>query len=169
MRTIVRVIDSISEWTGKTARWLAVALVLVVTYGVIKRYVFNAPELWPYEVSIMLGSAVYILGLSYTHRYDRHVRVDVIYAHLPPRWRGIIDVAGSLLLFFPILILVTYASATWAWDAWVIDERMAETGWYPPAAPLRTVVALGFLFLTLQGIAQFLRALHLLRRSKPYD
>ena len=148
---------------------MAVALVLVVAYGVIKRYVFNAPELWPYEVAIMLGSAVYILGLCYTHRYDRHVRVDVIYAHLPPRWRGLIDVLGSLLMFFPILILITYVSANWAWGAWATDERMAETGWYPPAAPLRTLVAIGFLFFTLQGVAQLVRALHLLRRSKPYD
>jgi len=169
MRTVVRIIDSISEWTGKTGRWLAVALVLVVTYGVVKRYVFNAPELWPYEVAIMLGSAVYILGLSYTHRYNAHVRVDVIYSHLSPKLRGLIDVLGSLLLFLPIMILVTYASATWAWDAWVIDERMAETGWYPPAAPLRTIVALGFFILALQGVAQFVRALHLLRRNKPYD
>jgi len=169
MRTVIRVIDSISEWVGKTARWFVVALVLVVTYGVIKRYVFNAPELWPYEVAIMLGAAVWILGLSYVHRYDGHVRVDVIYCRLSPRLRGIIDVIGSILSFFPIFILVVYVSANWAWDAWVTDERMAETGWYPPAAPLRTVVMLGFLFFALQGVSQFVRALHLLRRSKPYD
>ena len=169
MRTVIRIIDSISEWVGKTARWFVVALVLVVTYGVIKRYVFNAPELWPYEVAIMLGAAVWILGLSYVHRYDGHVRVDVIYCRLSPRLRGIIDVIGSILSFFPIFILVVYVSANWAWDAWVTDERMAETGWYPPAAPLRTVVMLGFLFFALQGVSQFVRALHLLRRSKPYD
>lgn len=169
MRTVIRVIDSISEWVGKTARWFVVALVLVVTYGIIKRHVFNAPELWPYEVAIMLGAAVWILGLSYVHRYDGHVRVDVIYSRLSPRLRGIIDVIGSILSFFPIFILVVYVSANWAWDAWVTDERMAETGWYPPAAPLRTVVMLGFLFFALQGVPQFVRALHLLRRSKPYD
>lgn len=169
MRTVTRVIDSISEWVGKTARWFVVALVLVVTYGIIKRHVFNAPELWPYEVAIMLGAAVWILGLSYVHRYDGHVRVDVIYSRLSPRLRGIIDVIGSILSFFPIFILVVYVSANWAWDAWVTDERMAETGWYPPAAPLRTVVMLGFLFFALQGVPQFVRALHLLRRSKPYD
>jgi len=169
MRTVIRVIDSISEWVGKTARWFVVALVLLETYGVIRRYVFNAPELWPYEVAIMLGAAVWILGLSYVHRYDGHVRVDVIYSRLSPRLRGIIDVIGSILSFFPIFILVLYVSANWAWDAWITDERMAETGWYPPSAPLRTVVMLGFLFFALQGVAQFVRALHLLRRSKPYD
>ena len=169
MRTVVRVIDSVSEWTGKVARWFALVLVLVVSYGVITRFVFNAPELWPYEVAIMLGAAIWVLGLSYVHRYDGHVRVDVIYAHLSPRTKGIIDVVGSLLSFFPILILIVYVSANWAWDAWITDERMAETGWYPPAAPLRTMVMLGLLFFALQGVAQFVRAVRLLRRSKPYD
>jgi len=169
VRAAVRVIDAITEWVGKTARWFTVVLVLVMAYGVIKRFAFNAPELWPYEVAIMLGAAVWILGLSYVHRYDGHVRVDVIYAHLSPRLRGIIDVVGSLLSFFPIFILLVYASANWAWDAWATDERMAETGWDPPVAPLRTVVMLGFFFFALQGVAQLVRALHLLRRSKPYD
>jgi len=169
MRTVVHVIDSISEWVGGAGRWLAVALVLTVTYGVILRYVFSKPNIWPYEIAIMLGSSLFILGLSYTYRYDRHIRVDVIYGQLAPRWRGLIDVVGSLILFFPIMILVSYVSVTWAWDAWVTGERMMETGWYPPAAPLRTVVSLGLIAFTLQGVAQFIRAIHRLRRNEPYD
>ena len=169
MRRIVSVIDSISEQIGGWGRWLAVALVLVVTYGVIMRYIFSKPNLWPYEVAIMLGSSLYILGLSYTYRYDRHIRVDIIYSHLAPRWKGFIDVIGSLILFFPIMILVSYVSVVWTIDAWVSGERMMETGWYPPAGPLRTVVAIGFIAFTLQGIAQFIRGIHCLRRNETYD
>jgi len=169
MRTVVRVFDVISEWAGKTGRVLAYALVLIVTYGVILRYIFSQPNIWAYEVAIMLGSSLYILGLSFTYRYDRHIRVDVIYAHLAPRWRGLIDVVGSIILFFPIMILVSSCSVAWAWDAWVTGERMMETGWYPPAAPLRTLVALGFIALTLQGVAQFIRAIHRLKRNELYD
>ena len=169
MRTVVRLFDSISEWAGKVGCGLAFALVLVVTYGVILRYVFRQPNLWAYEVAIMVGSSLYILGLSFTYRYDRHIRVDVIYSHLVPRWKGLIDVVGSMILFFPIMIMVSSCSVAWAWDAWVTGERMMETGWYPPAAPLRTLVALGFIALTLQGVAQFIRAIHRLKRNEPYD
>ena len=169
MRRVVRVIDSISEKIGAGGCWLAIALVLVVTYGVILRYIFSKPNLWPYEVAIMLGSSLYILGLSYTYRYDRHIRVDIIYAHLAPRWMGLIDVIGSMILFFPIMILVSYVSVTWTIDAWVSGERMMETGWYPPAGPLRTVVSIGFIAFTLQGVAQFLRGIHRLRSNENYD
>ena len=107
MRTVVQVIDSISEWVGRVGCWLAVVLVLIVTYGVILRYVFSEPNIWPYEVAIMLGSSIFVLGLSYVHRYDKHVRVDIFYSHMSPRGKGIIDVVGSLVFFFPVMILVS--------------------------------------------------------------
>jgi len=169
MRAILRVIDSISEWTGKTARWFGVALVMVVAYEVTMRYVFTAPSMWAAEVCTMLGASLYVLAFAYTLYHRAHVRVDIIYMYLPPRGRAIIDVLSDLLFFFPLIIVVVIGSLQWMWHAWLIGERMDFTAWYPPAAPLRTVVAIGFITLILQGVAQFVRNLHLLIRNKPYD
>ena len=82
MRATLRVIDSISEWTGKIIRWLCVVLVGVVVYGVILRYVFNSPTMWAYETSIMLGTTIYVLGWAYVHRHGGHIRVEVFYIGL---------------------------------------------------------------------------------------
>lgn len=169
MRTIIRVIDSVSEWAGKTVRWLGVVLVVQVTYEVVMRYVFIRPSLWSYEVSIMLGASLYVIAFAYTHRHRAHIRVDVIYTHLSPRSRAIIDVLGDLLVFFPLIILLAIKSWDWAWYAWSTGERMPITGWYPPAGPLRTIVMLGFVLLALQGVAEFVRNLHLMIRNRPYD
>jgi len=43
------------------------------------------------------------------------------------------------------------------------------TYWYPPLAPFRTVVALAFLLLAIQGVAQFIRDFYRLIRNKSYD
>ena len=169
MRAIVRTIDSISEWTGKTGRWLAVVLVLVVTYEVVMRYVFTKPSLWAYEVSVILGCSLYILAFCYTHRYRGHVRVDMIYAHLPNRGRALIDVFGDLFLFFPFILLLTINSWSWTWHAWATAEKMPITGWYPPAGPLRTIVMLGLGLFALQGVAQFIRDVYLLIKNKPFE
>lgn len=169
MRTVVRTIDSISEWTAKIGRWFGVALVVVVTYGVVTRYVFNAPKLWTYEVNVMLGASLYVLAFCYTHRHRAHVRVDMIYAHLPNRGRAIIDVLGDLFLFFPFIFLLVYNSWDWMFYAWTSGERMPITGWYPPAGPLRTIIMIGLSLFALQGLAQFVRDLYLLIRNKPYD
>jgi len=169
VKAVLRTIDSISEWVGKTASWLSVPLILVITYEVVMRYVFVRPSLWPFEVSVMLGASMYILAFSYVHRHGAHVRADTIYLKLSPRGRAAIDVFGGLFVFFPLIFLLVDISWNWMWRAWVTGELMALTGWYPPAAPLRTVVMMGFAFFALQGIAVFVRDLHLLIKGKPYD
>lgn len=169
MRKLLRVIDSISGYTGGVMKWFCYALVLVVVYDVIMRYVFNDPPMWAFDTAVMLGGTIYVLAWAYTHRYRGHVRVDVIYHHLSHRARAIIDAAGTLFLFFPLLALVIHESFRWMWRAWVIHERFMETYWYPPVAPFRTIVMLGFCLLLLQGIAQFIRDSYIVIKNKPYD
>jgi len=167
MRTIVRVIDSISEYTGKVACWACVALVGGLVYEVTMRYAFSAPTIWSYELSCMLGATIVILGAAYTHRHRGHVRVDVFYMRLSPKQKAIIDVVCALLLFFPLFIILTYTAASEMWFSWSMGEVLIATIWYPPAGPIRTVMLLGLFLLALQGIAQFIRDSYLLIRNKP--
>lgn len=169
MRTALRVIDSISEYTAMIGRWLALALVLVMTYEVFMRHVFGFSNMWAHELPMMLGASLYALGYAYVQRLDAHIRVDILYVRLSPRGRAIIDVLGALVFLFPIMIIVIYASIMAAEFAWVRDERWALSVWFPPLAPLRTVIAAGFCLLLLQGGARFIRDLHILIRNKPYE
>ena len=169
MKKFVQTVDSISEWTAKTGRWFIVALVVLVTLEVTLRYAFTKPTLWGYELHVMLAASSYILAFAYTHRMRAHVRVDMIYAHLPPRGQAIIDVLGTLFLFFPFIFMLTFVSWSWMFDAWATNEKMPITGWYPPAGPLRTVVLYGLALFALQAIAHFFRDIYLLVRGTPYD
>jgi len=166
MRKLLSVADSITVWAGRVGAVSAVAMVCVVSYGVFIRYVAHAPELWPYEMTIMLGGSVFIIGLSYAELKDAHVGVDIFTSRLSPRVVAIINVVCALLFLFPPVFFITYISIGWAWDAWVGGERMAFTGWYPPAWPLRTMFALGFFCLSLQGTARFVRRLHYVVRGE---
>ena len=169
MRKFVQTVDSISDWTAKTGRWFIVALVVLVTLEVVLRYAFTKPTLWGYELHVMLAASSYILAFAYTHRMRAHVRVDMIYAHLPPRGQALIDVLGTLILFFPFIFMLSYAAWSWMFDAWATSEKMPITGWYPPAGPLRTVVLYGLGLFAFQAIAHFIRDIYLLIRGKPYD
>lgn len=166
MRSLLLVIDSISEHTGKTIRWACLALVMVMTYEVIVRYVFNKPTMWTADVASTLGATIVTLGWAYTHKYHKHVRVDVIYSHLSTRAKAIIDVVGALLIFFPLVITLTYISGVHMWFSWSIGEKLTATYWYPPAGPIRTVVFLGLILFILQGVAHFIRDLYLLIKDK---
>lgn len=167
MRIVIRFIDSVSETSGKVICWACVALVLVLVYEVTARYVFNAPTIWAYDTSTMLGGTIAAVGWVYTHRVGGHVRIDVIYTCLSSRGKAAIDVICALLLLFPLFSAIVYASAYRMWFAWSMGEVSIESYWYPPAGPIYTVMFLGFSLFFLQAVAHFIRDLHLLIRNKP--
>ena len=169
MKKIVRTIDAISDRVGKTACWLAAILVGLISLEVIMRYVFNAPTMWNYETSMMVGGSLFAMGWAYTMRHHSHVRIDVIYSQVSPRVRAGIDTFGYLLLFLPLMAMFISSSIAWAVTSWEVAEKSVETYWYPPMAPFRTLVAIGFILFFLQGTAQFVRDIYHFVKGKAYD
>ena len=108
MRTILATIDSINEWTAKLARWLCPAVIAVGVYDVVLRHVFNRPTIWAYELSMMLGGSIIILGWGYVHLNDGHVRIDILYSRLSSRVKSILDSVGTLIFLVPIISVLIY-------------------------------------------------------------
>ncbi|MFC1931343.1 TRAP transporter small permease subunit [Chloroflexota bacterium] len=165
MKRLGVIIDSISDWTGKTVRWLCVALILVAVWDVTLRYIFNAPTIWSYETSLMLGGTISVLGFSYVHRHHGHIRVDVFYARLTEKGKQIIDVLFASVFTMPLCIALTSMAFSWMLTAWARAEVMAETSWYPPSGPFRTIVFIGLFLFSLQALAQLVRDFQLLVRG----
>ncbi len=169
MKHFLKTIDSISEWTGKTACWLAVAIIALISFEVIMRYIFNSPTMWGYETQLMTGAALYSLSWAYAQRYNSQIRIDVIYTRLSPRFKAGIDAFGTLFIFFPILLVLIYGAIWRTVAAWETGEVGKWFYWFPPLGPIRTVVAFGFLIFALQGVANFIRDAYFLVRNKSYD
>jgi len=157
MKKILRVIDSISRWSGLIARWACLALVLALTYEVVSRYVFDRPTIWAHEMSMMLGVFLVTIGWAYVHLNRGHVRVDVFYTRLSPKGKAITDIACFLVFFLPLLLVLIFAAGKMAWDAYVFHEVLMASFWYPPALPIRLVVVVGLCTFLLQGLAEFIR------------
>jgi len=168
MKTILRVIDSTSEWTGRVVRWLCVFLVVVFVYNSIASFVFNAPPIWTYETGCFLGAAFASLGWAYTHRHHGHVRIDILYNLFSTRGRAIIDVVLALLLFFPLTILLAKTAASWLLSSWSMNEKSWLSGiWWPSLVPLRAVIFLAFCLFIFQGVGEFIRDFYLSIRGRP--
>ncbi len=133
------------------------------------RYIFNSPTIWGYETAIMLGAAIYCLAYPYAQRHQAHVRVDVLYSRLSPRGKALIDVFGGILAFLPVAGALVISSWKWTINAWAIRETLTESFWYPPAYPLRTLIALGFSLLALQGLTQLFRDFFMVLRNRQHD
>jgi len=169
MKAVFHTIDLISEWTAKAVSWLTVALVLVLVFDVTERYVFGGATVWAYETGTMLGATIYVMGWAYVHRMREHIRVDVIYVHLKPRAQLIINVIGTILFLLPLLYVLLDTSIYYMMRAWRIEEKLAETFWYPPAGPFRTVVVVALFLLAFQTVAHLIRDFYQLVRNKAYD
>lgn len=166
MRKTVQICEAISEWTGNIVMWFGLALVLLLTWEVFMRHVLQSPTIYSYEVSTMIGVTIGAGGLGFAHKYHGHVRVDVLWRLMSPRGRATSDAIASIFFFFPFILIVAIISSEWALQSFVEGEIMTKTYLYPPAWPVRVVMALGFFLFVPQGIAKLIRDLYMTFKKK---
>src|SRR3569833_618244 len=107
-------IDRLTAALGRTAAWLALAIVLVQFGLVVARYVFSAGAV-PVTESVVYGQALLVaLTAAWTLATGGHVRVDIFYADAPPRRRALVDLVGALALLLPFMLTLLWLSAPYA-------------------------------------------------------
>jgi TRAP-type mannitol/chloroaromatic compound transport system permease small subunit len=160
---LIRSCDAISLWSGRVTGWLIFPMVLSLVYEVVARYLFNAPTTWAYDMTYMLYGAFFMLGAAYTLLRQRHIRTDVLYGKWSVRWQGLVDAVCYLIFFFPPLIALLWVSADFFWISLQRGERVVSSPWMPVVYPLKLVIPVTCLLLTVQGIGEFLRSIYAAR------
>jgi len=155
IRKTCSLIDLTNIWVGKIASYVIFIMVLMTTYEVIVRYVFNAPTIWSKELTQYGLCIITMLGGGYAILTEQHVRVDILYLKFPLKWQAAIDFFTwwLVILFCGVLIWMGGESAI---DALLMDERSMGYLSIPKFPFLSLVVIAGFLML-LQAIARMLR------------
>ena len=154
-----------SERIAKIISWLVALLVISISYDVFMRYLFNAPTIWSYALSYMMGAALSALGLAYVHSVGGNVRVDIIYNKFSPKVKLIIDLFFTIIFLFPLYGFLAYNFGVNTWNAFVIKRYDINSIWYPVVWPYMTAITLGFALLFAQGVATFLRDLKTLMKG----
>jgi TRAP-type mannitol/chloroaromatic compound transport system permease small subunit len=158
--TALKIIDTVGEWSGRVFAWLIIPLVGALCYEVFARYFFGAPTIWAFDLTYMLYASLFMLGAAYTLLKKGHIRTDIFYGRLSPRWQGIIDGTLYLLLFFPGMVFFLLAGWDEAAHAWAIQERSDASPWRPPLYPLKAVIPAATLLLLVQGVSEFLKSVY---------
>jgi len=159
MRKFAQAIDTLNENAGYYSAFLVLPLLCVVSYEVIMRYGFNAPTSWGFEATTFLYGVHFVLGLGYTHKHNGHVAIDVFEVRLATRTRTLLRIAVNLIIFIPTMGLISIWSVIYAGTAWMQGE-LASSSWAPPLYPFKTLMAIGFVLLFLQGIAKLIHDFH---------
>ncbi|MFQ5488999.1 MAG: TRAP transporter small permease subunit [Gammaproteobacteria bacterium] len=153
-------IEAVSEWSGRAVSWLMLLMVLVISYDVAMRYLFQSGSVALQELEWHLFALIFLLGAAYTLKHDGHVRVDVFYQsrRLGPRGRAWIDLLGCLLFLIPFCLLVINASLPFVENAYHLGEGSPDPGGLPHRYLLKAAIPVGFALLLLQGVAMMIRS-----------
>jgi TRAP-type mannitol/chloroaromatic compound transport system permease small subunit len=166
MSGFLSIANRLSMALARIGAWLITLLILSMVYEVIARHGFNRPTIWAYEVAYMLSGTVFIFGIAYCLMVDSHIRVDFIYNRLSARNRAFIDILTYALFLLPACVWLTWALGEYAIHAFQIQEHSGESAWNPIVWPFRTVWALGFAALVLQGLAGLVNAVAAFRHGE---
>ena len=163
MEKVLRAIDRVSYWSGKTFAWLIVAATLVISVEVFKRYILNAPTAWIFDLNNMLYGTLFMMTGAYTLAQSAHVRADFVYGRLSPRTQAALDLALYFLFFIPGILALIYAGYGYAGDSWRIGEHSTVTAEGPPIYHFKTVIPVAGVLVMLQGLAEIVRCVLCLR------
>jgi TRAP-type mannitol/chloroaromatic compound transport system permease small subunit len=169
MKLLLRIsaaIDALNEHVGHAVYWLVLVMVLVSAGNAVSRYLFNLGSNAWLELQWYLFAAVFLLCAGYTLRHNEHIRIDVVSSRFAPRTRAWVDVFGTIAFLLPVAIMILALSWPVFVNAWVSNESSANAGglirW-----PVRLLVPLGFLLLSLQGVSELIKRIAFLRGLIP--
>ena len=157
---ITGAIDSLNGWIGYFVCYWSIIAVFVYYYEVLARHVFNSPTNWAHESMFLLFGMQYLVAGAFTLREGGHVRVDVLYSHLPRRARAVVDILTSVFFFLFCGALL--------WTGWVFTMDSIEvwevsfTEWAIQYWPVKSSMAIGALLILLQGFSKLAKDIRIL-------
>jgi len=165
----IRRIDRFTDVTGRLIALSMLFLLVIMTYEVVARYVFQAPTIWVYETSNMVNGASFMLGCAYALLKGAHVRTDIFWERFSERRKGVIDLVSYLVLFFPTMITLLVISVDDAWYSYTIAERSQESIFRAIMWPFRSTIPLAALLFIVQGVSESLKCWYQVRFGREFQ
>jgi TRAP-type mannitol/chloroaromatic compound transport system permease small subunit len=153
----IRWSDALSKSAAALAAVIAGLLSLHIVADAIARSVFDGPLPGTLEIA-QYGwmPAVISLSLGYAMYRREHIRVDLLTSGAGPRTRQVVEVF-AMFITLVVLLVVAWAGVDRAIASANVFEHSAGSDWVP-IWPGRALVAVGFIVLALQTVAQLVRA-----------
>lgn len=150
-------IEWFNEKVAKVSAWAIVVLILVISYEVVSRYVFNRPTIWSYEMSYFLSSFLIIMAMAYTLQTKNHVNIDIFYNKFSRKTQLILSIIFTLVFFFPMWILLIQVMIPNIMDSYHTGEKSSYGSWLPLIWPFKLWIFIGLLLFVIQGLLEFMK------------
>jgi len=151
-----RLIDTITEFIGKSAIWLVLVVVLISAANALMRYTINYSSNAYLEIQWYLFGLIFLSCSGYTLLRNEHIRIDVISCKFSKRTQTWLDIFGILVFLMPMAIAIMVLS----WPVFVSAMHSGEMSnsegglivW-----PARLMIPAGFFLLIMQAISELIK------------
>ena len=149
-------IDKFNDILGRVFSILVLGILGVILCEVVLRRIFNRPQIWTQDLTVMLFACYIILICAYGFQKKAFVAVDVLYARLKPLAQNILHLITYLVFFVPFVFVLVPESFGFFLRSYTTGER-GYSVWAPPAWPVKLALFVGMTLLALQGISEMLK------------
>lgn len=155
VKTYVRIVDRVSDYTGIVAMYLIFAMVAILLVDAVTRNVIDIPLHWGIEAAQFTLAAYYFLGGAMTIKNNDHVRMDLFYGKLSPRGRDKMDLVtiGCLLFYLVVMLIGSVSSLQYAIET---NEKRFSM-WNPSMIPIKILMVACIVLMILQTISMILK------------
>lgn len=148
----IRVAGAISSKTGSFAKYGSLAMMLLISYDVFSRYLFNRPSLISDEISAYLIVFVCFLGAADTLKENKHIIVDVVTLQLSPKVQLWLKLATHVLSLI-FLIVFTWGSIIMVYHSYIRNVTMPTILLTPIWIP-QMIIPVGCILLCFQFLIE---------------
>ena len=156
--TLSYYLDLISKYAGVIAAFLVVLLSFLVAYDAVMRYLFSAGSIALQEVEWHLFDVIFLLGLTYALKHDKHVRVDIFFERYSKEKRAIVQIFSMLLLVIPFSLVFLADSVDMLTQSYLQNEISSDPGGLTHRYIIKGVLVLSFILLIIQAMSEILKA-----------
>lgn len=155
MRAFIAASSAVSKVLGFLAALLLGSAILSVAHMVFVRYFLGESTVWQTEYTIYAIVCATFLGTPWTLLVKGHVNVDLLQIAAGPRVRLVLQILSAIasLIFAGLL---AYATVFYLIETWEFGWR-SETVWAVPLWIPTLPMAVGFVMLCVQYVAEILR------------
>jgi TRAP-type mannitol/chloroaromatic compound transport system permease small subunit len=156
MKTVSSIVTGVNRAFFLLAAALIFAVVPILLFEVVARYLFDAPTVWAMEASTLIFGPHFMLAGPYLLHLKGHVAVDIFSEKLTGWAKAALDV-------FSYAVIAIFG-AVLAWVSWPLAVNAYSLGetsfsaWNPPVWWLKFVVPLSFALLFAQALVEAFNA-----------
>jgi len=160
-------IDSLSKYFGFLAAFFALAMSLLVAYDALMRYAFSEGSIALQELEWHMFDILFLFGLSYALKHDKHVRVDIFYEKYSKDTQALIRILSMTFLVIPFALLVIVYGYDMTLQSYLQHDTSPNPGGLSNRWIIKSMLVVGFVVLILQAISEIIKSYTQLSNKKP--